>query len=92
MTGSQLSAQDLAVSLPFADGRLGRRKPGDRGPEGRAAYIVEANGFAELDRSGVAPMLAADPKLDARTRRASALDGDPDEITDDFILHVLEYR
>ena len=35
-------------------------------------------------------MLAADPKLDARTRRASALDGDPDEITDALLVQAHE--
>ena len=49
---------------------LGRRQAGDRHPERRAAHVVQPDLVAERDRLGIAAVLAADAKLDVRSRRA----------------------
>src|SRR5205823_3935485 len=59
--------------------RLRRRQPGDRHPERRAAHVVESRHLEELDRLGIAPVLAADPQLEIGLRLASGPRGQPDE-------------
>src|SRR4051812_47950783 len=48
------------------DRRLRRRHPGDRDAERRAGHVVEPVAVEELDRVGVAPVLAADAELELR--------------------------
>src|SRR5215470_10915883 len=62
------------------DRRLRRRKPGDRHAVGRAGDVVEPDLLAELDRGGVAAMLAADAELQLLAGAAAALGGDADEL------------
>src|SRR5205823_760600 len=55
------------------------RDAGDRHPERRAAHVVESRHLEELDRLGIAPVLAADPQLEIGLRLASGPRGQPDE-------------
>src|SRR6478672_5329099 len=81
---------------PFAASRRARHALAERGlrggeardrhAEGRARHVVEPDAFAEVDRGGIAAMLAADSKLDARARLASALGGDPHEFAHAFLV------
>ena len=66
--------QDLTPKIYSSRRGLGRRQPGDRHPERRAGYVVEADLVAELDRDGLAAVLAADAELDAGPGLSPALD------------------
>ena len=50
------------------DGGLRRGEPRDRHAERRAAHVVQPGAVAELDRLGVAAVLAADADLEVRPR------------------------
>ena len=53
---------------------MGSRQAGDRHAEGRAADIVVADDVAELDRVGVAAMLAADAHFQVGAGLAAIVD------------------
>ena len=53
---------------------------GDGDTERRAGDVVEAGALAEVDRVGIAAVLAADAELEIGPRPAPALDGDLDRI------------
>src|SRR5438045_1899068 len=77
----------LLVPLRLAERRLGRRQPGDRHAEGRAAHVVHADLVAEMHAVGVAAVLAADADLQVLVvlrlpRLAPLLDADVDELAD----------
>src|SRR6202040_1538418 len=55
------------------EGSLRRGEAGDGDPEGRARHVVEADLLAELDRSRIAAVLAADAKLQGGAGLAPAL-------------------
>src|SRR5207248_8068326 len=61
---------------------LGGGETSDRYAVGRARHVVEPDFAAELDRGGVAAMLAADAELDVGARLAAAFGGDPDHLAD----------
>ena len=58
------------------------REPSDRHPVGRARHVVEADPLAELDRRGIATVLAANAELDVGPCLAAAIHGDRDELPD----------
>src|SRR5262249_42960556 len=60
---TQHSALSTQHSLLILERRLRRRQPRDRHPIRPATDIVEASAMEELDRVGVAAMLAADTDL-----------------------------
>jgi len=81
------------------------REAGDRHTEGRAAHIVQAGDVAELDRAGLAAVLAADTDFQLRPRLASLAHSHLDELADalpvqhmegvfgkDFVLDVEEEK
>ena len=59
---------------------LGGGQPGHRDPEGRAAHVVEAGPVEEVDRRGVAAVLAADPHLEAGPGGPPPLGAEPDQL------------
>jgi hypothetical protein len=86
----------LAVVVPApggrarAHGRLRGREARD-GDAGRGdGDVVHARGREEGDRARVAAVLAAEADLEARPRRAAALDGEPDQLADARLVERLE--
>lgn len=59
----------------MGDGRLRRRKAGDRDAVRAARDVVELDLLAEVDRLGIAAVLAANAELDRLPRFASVLTG-----------------
>src|SRR5262249_54986047 len=68
--------------LAAAQSGLGGCQPGNWHAVRRATHVVEAYLVAELNRAGVAAMLAADADLKLRVRLAAALFGHADELAD----------
>jgi hypothetical protein len=61
--GTSVAGRDPAP-VGGADRRLGGGEPRDRHPVGRAGDVVEPGHVEELDRVGIAAVLAADPELE----------------------------
>src|SRR5689334_20704608 len=83
----------LGLGLRLAlgrDDRLGRGEAGDRHPERAAADVVEADPVEEVDRLGVAAVLAADAELELLVHRTAALGADLDELADARLVDRLE--
>src|SRR5688572_33050278 len=66
----------LLLRLLLGQHALGRREARDRDTVGRAADIVQAGAVAELNRLGVAAVLAADADLEVAAGGAAALRAD----------------
>src|SRR5260221_14229793 len=62
--------------------RLGGGEAGDGDGVGGARDVVEPDLLAELDRGGIAAMLAADAELEVLARPPAALAGDAHELAD----------
>src|SRR5262249_50680285 len=79
----QPSAMD-SVSVPHLHGErsLGGREARDRDAVRRRAYVVEPHIVEEVDRRGVAAVLAADAELQVLACLAPALDADADDVAD----------
>src|SRR6266478_5183210 len=88
---STLSHQPLALShdsVPYTRGErcLSSREPRYGDSVRRRTDVIEPDLVEEVDRRGVAAVLAADADLEVLARLAPALDADADEVAD--ALHV----
>src|SRR3954452_14430421 len=72
--------------------RLGGRDPRDGNAEGRAGHVVQPGAVEEPDGVGVAPVLAADAELEARSGGAAALGGLDDQGAHALLVDRLERR
>jgi O-acetylserine/cysteine efflux transporter len=61
------------------DGRAAGLEPGDGHPERRAGHVVEAHVVEEVDRGGVATVLAADPEVQVGVRGPAGFGRGPDQ-------------
>src|SRR5690606_6040594 len=66
-----------------------RRQAGDGHPEGRAADVIKAVSMAQVDRGGVAAVLAADADFEVGTYRAPEPCAGLDELAD---AHLVDGR
>jgi O-acetylserine/cysteine efflux transporter len=82
--GGVLLIVGVLVALRPVPGRRARRlaergpaglQPRDRHPEGRAGHVVEPDLVEEVDRGGVAAVLAADAQVQVGPRGPATLDG-----------------
>ena len=69
-------AESPRVGASRGQRRAAGLEPGDRHPERRAGHVVEPDAVEEVDRLGVAAVLAADAELEVGLGRAALLDGD----------------
>ena len=69
---------------------LGGGQPRDRDAERRAGDVVQPDLVAEGDARRVAAVLAADADLQARSRGAARLGGDPHQLSDALAVEDLE--
>ena len=65
---------DVLAAVRLLQRRLRGGEAGERDAVRRAAHVVEPDPVAELDRGGLAAVLAADAELDLRLRLPPALD------------------
>jgi hypothetical protein len=65
---------------------LRRRQPRDRNSVRRAGHVVHADPITELDRAGIAAVLAADADCQIRTRLAAQFDAHLDHLPDAFLV------
>src|SRR2546430_5835105 len=72
--------------LPLLDAGLRRAEPRDGDHERRARHVGHAHLVTELDRRGLAAVLAADADLEVGPRPPSALDADLDQLTDALLV------
>src|SRR5690349_20835114 len=66
--------------------RLRRRQPRNRNAVRGTRNVVHAHAIAELDRSGIAAMLAANPDFQVGSRLASQLDAHLDQLAHAFLI------
>ena len=76
----------LSVSYARLERRLRGGKPRDGDSERRRADVVQPHLVEEMDRRGVAAVLAADAELEVLARLPPSLDADAHQIAD--ALHV----
>src|SRR3954469_7602052 len=88
LNGSAAGRDGLDAGL--AQRGLRRCEPRERDAVGRAADVVEPEPVAEGDRLRLAAVLAADPELQVLLGATAALDGDPHQVADAFLVEVLE--
>src|SRR5216110_2908619 len=69
---------------------MGRREAGDRYPEGRTRYVVEAEEVAQLDARRIPAVLAADPDLQVLADSSTFLDAGPHKLADALAVQGLE--
>src|SRR5262249_40526224 len=79
---STTSSCPRGLALIARDRGLCCRQPRDRHPVWRARNIIHPRAIAELDGTGLAAVLAADPDLEIRACRASVLHGPFDQHAD----------
>src|SRR5262245_43097303 len=84
------AAGDVVAGSLLGQRRARGREPRDRQAERRAGHVVEAGLVAELDRAGVAAVLAADPDLQAGRHGAPASDSEPDQLAHALLVERLE--
>src|ERR671916_22370 len=79
----------VAQSRPrgTALGRLRRGEAGDRHPIGGAGHVIEPRLLAEMDRSRIAAMLAADAEFDAVACPLAALRRDLDQFAHTLLIN-----
>ena len=70
----------LSLQLVAGAGLCGR-KPGSEDSEWRAGYVIHSHLMAELDRRGVASMLAADANFQLGTRLPPAFNTNPHQFS-----------
>src|SRR5690606_19467759 len=75
---------------PSGQGGLGGGEAGDRHARGRAAHVVEADLVEELDRGGVAAVLAANAELQVLAGGAATFGGDRNQLADAFLVDAGE--
>src|SRR5207247_11252759 len=87
----QLDRSFRAVNDPLLLERgLRRREPGDGNAERGAGHVVHPRVVAELDRAGLAAVLAADADLEVAARPPAQAHGGLDQLADAFLVEDLE--
>src|SRR5215475_10557491 len=87
---SSAAGLDVLRAMRLPQHRLRCREPRQRDAIGRAADVVEPDQVAELDRTGLAAVLAADAELQVRLRPPPPLDSGPHQVTDALLVEHLE--
>src|SRR5436190_9687552 len=73
-----------------AEDGLGRSQPCDRHPEGRAAYVIETDRVEELDRLGIAAVLAANAEFQIGLHGPALARGQPHQDAHPALIERLE--
>src|SRR5436305_14938620 len=81
---------DVAADALLGERGLSGREPREGHAVGRARHVVEAEPVAEMNRRGIAAVLAADPELEVLPGRAATLDRDSHQVADARLVERLE--